>query len=151
MQQFGLKAVLIRLCVRMHHGRDDQDETQAIGMLVSHYDKGEGVPQDSSMARQLWMKAVRKYYNYKEQGVEKDDKEELHHLEEAAMLGDAAARCELGRYEGNKGYWDRAKKHYQRLLAVKVAWKRSKRERRRELLATKSTRKCCVFTGSHSI
>ncbi len=41
LQQFVLKAVLIRLCVRMHHVRDDQDEIQAIGMLASHYDNGE--------------------------------------------------------------------------------------------------------------
>lgn len=44
----------------------------------------------------------------------------------------------MGRYEGNRGNWDR----YQRLLAVKIAWKRSKRERRRELLGLGGSDAC---------
>eukprot|EP00984_Skeletonema_dohrnii_P027156 scaffold16617_cov136-Skeletonema_dohrnii-CCMP3373.AAC.1 len=96
-------------------------------MLASSYDTGEsGLTQDSKMAHQLWKEAVElggskdAHYNlsqsyskyHRERGVEKDDKKELYHLEEAAMLGDAAARCELGTYEGDRGNWDRAKKHW---------------------------------------
>ena len=49
---------------------------------------------------------------HKQRGVEKDDKKKLYHLEEAAMLGDAASRCDLGMYEGDRGNWDQAKRHW---------------------------------------
>eukprot|EP00984_Skeletonema_dohrnii_P027157 scaffold16617_cov136-Skeletonema_dohrnii-CCMP3373.AAC.2 len=120
---------ICRLFERIHHSCNDQDKIRALDMLASSYDTGAGgigVRQDSKMAHQLWMEAVElggskeAHYNlsqsyskyHKERGVEKDDKKELYHLEEAAMLGDAAARCELGCYEGDRGNWDRAKKHW---------------------------------------
>ncbi|KAK1746791.1 hypothetical protein QTG54_002135, partial [Skeletonema marinoi] len=131
LQQFNsnAKGILKRLLHRIHHSSDDQDKIQALSMLASSYDTGAGgigVRRDSKKAHQLWMEAVElggskdAHYNlsqsyskyYKERGVEKDDKKELYHLEEAAMLGDAAARCELGKYEGERGNWDRAKKHW---------------------------------------
>jgi len=122
---------ICRLFDRILHSHDDQDKIRALGMLASSFDTGAGgigigVRQDSKMAHQLWMEAVElggskdAHYNlsqsyseyHKERGVEKDDKKELYHLEEAAMLGDAAARCELGKYEAARGNWDRAKKHW---------------------------------------
>eukprot|EP00984_Skeletonema_dohrnii_P029909 scaffold20880_cov106-Skeletonema_dohrnii-CCMP3373.AAC.2 len=131
LQQFNsnAKGILKRLLHRIHHSRNDQDKIRALDMLASSYDTGAGgigVRRDSKKAHQLWMEAVElggskdAHYNlsqsyskyYKERGVEKDDKKELYHLEEAAMLGDAAARCELGKYEAARGNWDRAKKHW---------------------------------------
>jgi len=50
------------------------------------------------------------YYN--ERGVEKDEKRAIFHLETAAIMGDAASRCELGRYEQTMGNWEYAKKHW---------------------------------------
>lgn len=122
----SFERVLGRLLHRMDHSCDDQEKIQAMCMLASHCDIGEGVTQNSAMAHELWMKAVElggskdAHYNlsmsystyYEERGVEKDDKKQLYHLEEAAMLGDAAARCQLGNYEAERGHWDQAKKHW---------------------------------------
>ena len=116
-----------RLKERIENSSDDQDKIQALSFLASSYDiGGRGVPQDSKKAHQLWIRAAKlggskdsHYYlaqsysrYYEERGVEKDAKKELYHLEEAAMLGDAAARCELGLYEATRGNWDKAKKHW---------------------------------------
>jgi TPR repeat protein len=43
-------------------------------------------------------------------GVEKDEKKELHHLEEAAIAGHPVARHNLGCYEGMNGRMERAVK-----------------------------------------
>ena len=43
--------------------------------------------------------------------VEKDEKKELYHLEEAAIAGHPRARYNLACYEGKKGNEDRARKH----------------------------------------
>ena len=48
----------------------------------------------------------------KGQGVEKDEKKELHHLEEAAIAGHPVARHNLGCYEGMNGRMERAVKHF---------------------------------------
>ena len=45
-------------------------------------------------------------------GVKKDMKRELYHLEEAAIGGHHIARHRLGCYEGNAGRYERAIKHY---------------------------------------
>jgi TPR repeat protein len=47
----------------------------------------------------------------KGQGVEKDEKKELHHLEEAAIAGHPDARYNLACYEGGNGRIERAVKH----------------------------------------
>lgn len=110
----------------MDNSCDNQEKIQAMCMLATHFDTGGMVTQNSAMAHELWMNAVElggskdAHYNlsmsystyYKERGVEKDDKKELYHLEEAALLGDAAARCQLGNYEADRGNWDGAKKHW---------------------------------------
>ena len=51
-------------------------------------------------------------------GVEKDEKKELHHLEQAAIGGHPQARHNLGSFEGIKGRLDRAVKHY--IIAAKL-------------------------------
>jgi tetratricopeptide (TPR) repeat protein len=45
-------------------------------------------------------------------GVEKNEKKEVYHLEEAAIGGDPEARYNLGCHEGNRGRVDRAVKHF---------------------------------------
>jgi hypothetical protein len=46
------------------------------------------------------------------EGVEKDLKKEIHHLEEAAIGGHPVARTRLGVYEGMSGNTERAMKHF---------------------------------------
>eukprot|EP00986_Skeletonema_menzelii_P015044 scaffold10944_cov132-Skeletonema_menzelii.AAC.2 len=55
---------------------------------------------------------------YDGQGVEKDEKKELHHLEEAAIGGSPHARHNLGCLEGRLGRMDRAAKHW--IIAAKL-------------------------------
>ena len=45
-------------------------------------------------------------------GVEKDEKKEIYHLEEAAIAGHPDARCNLGCYEMRSERYDRAVKHW---------------------------------------
>eukprot|EP00984_Skeletonema_dohrnii_P002813 scaffold963_cov103-Skeletonema_dohrnii-CCMP3373.AAC.3 len=52
------------------------------------------------------------------EGVEKDDKKQLHHLEVAAIGGDVSARNNLGLFEEKTGRTDRAVKHY--IIAAKL-------------------------------
>ena len=51
-------------------------------------------------------------------GVEKDEKKELHHLEEAAIAGHPVARHNLGCYEWKNERFDRAVKHF--IIAAKL-------------------------------
>ena len=51
-------------------------------------------------------------YRFGRGGVEKDEKKELYHLEEAAIGGDADARHNLGCVENDRGRLDRAMKHW---------------------------------------
>ncbi len=46
------------------------------------------------------------------EGAEKDEKKELHHLEEAAIGGHPDARYNLGNHEGKSGRYERAAKHF---------------------------------------
>ena len=57
------------------------------------------------------------------QGVEKDEKRELHHLTEAAIGGDPMARHNLGCLERRKGRVDRAVQHF--IIAAKLGDDRS--------------------------
>ena len=54
---------------------------------------------------------------YKGEGVEKDEKKEVYHLEEAAIGGHPEARYNLGVNEWNSGRYDRAVKHW--IIAAK--------------------------------
>ena len=49
---------------------------------------------------------------YKGQGVEKDKKKEIYHLEQAAIGGHPNARFDLGCEEAHNGRFDRARKHF---------------------------------------
>eukprot|EP00986_Skeletonema_menzelii_P014262 scaffold9220_cov88-Skeletonema_menzelii.AAC.3 len=57
------------------------------------------------------------------QGVEKDEQKELHHLTEAAIGGHPLARHNLGCFEGQRGHYDRAVKHF--IIAAKLGNDRS--------------------------
>ncbi len=56
----------------------------------------------------------------KGEGVEKDEKKRLYHLEESAIGGHPSARYNLGLYEGRNGRLDRAVKHY--IIAAKLGY-----------------------------
>eukprot|EP00986_Skeletonema_menzelii_P013710 scaffold8175_cov77-Skeletonema_menzelii.AAC.2 len=56
------------------------------------------------------------YYNG--EGVEKDEQKELHHAEQAAIGGHPRARYNLGCFEGRRGHYDRAVKHF--IIASKL-------------------------------
>ena len=45
-------------------------------------------------------------------GVEKDERKQFYHLEQAAIAGHPTARYNLGIEEGRKGNFDRARKHF---------------------------------------
>ena len=54
----------------------------------------------------------------KGEGVEKDEKKEMYHLEEAAIGGHPKARHNLGAIEWNNGNGERAAKHF--IIAAKL-------------------------------
>ena len=56
-------------------------------------------------------------------GVEKDEKKELHHLEEAAIAGHLDARHYLGNKEVGRSRMDRAAKHF--IIAAKLGYEKS--------------------------
>jgi tetratricopeptide (TPR) repeat protein len=82
---------------------------------------------DYEKAFEYWTRAATlghmvAHYNlsgmYREgQGVEKDLKKQLHHLEEAAIGGHPNARHHLGFIEGGNKRYDRARKHF--IIAAK--------------------------------
>jgi hypothetical protein len=53
-------------------------------------------------------------------GVEKNEKEELYHMEKAAIGGHPVARYNLGCYEGRTGRIDRMMKHF--IIAAKLGY-----------------------------
>ena len=57
---------------------------------------------------------------YKGDGVEKDKKKEIYHLEEAAIGGHPHARCNLGFEEYNAGKIERAMRHF--IIAAKLGY-----------------------------
>jgi TPR repeat protein len=59
----------------------------------------------------------------KEQGVEKDEKKEIYHLEEASIGGHPKARYNLGCHEEDSGQINRAMKHY--IIAAKLGLDRA--------------------------
>jgi hypothetical protein len=83
---------------------------------------------DYEGALQYWTKAAElgnavAHYNLslmyqKGEGVERDLKKKVYHLEEAAIGGYPDARCNLGAYEATKGRFDRAMKHF--IIAAKL-------------------------------
>ena len=89
-----------------------------------------GSEGDYEKAFEYWTKAAAlgdmdAHYNlsvmYREGGeVEKNEEKEVYHLEEAAIGGHPEARRNLGAYEGNRGRYERAYKHY--IIAAKQGY-----------------------------
>ena len=83
---------------------------------------------DKTAALEYWTKAatlgnIQAHYElsimYRDgEGVDKDEKKELHHSEQAAIAGHPDARYALGRMEWNIGRVDRAAKHW--IIAAKL-------------------------------
>ena len=86
------------------------------------------VEGDHERVIQYWTKAAKLGYIdahfrlsflYRDgEGVEKDLKKQLYHLEEAAIGGHPKARYNLGNHEGRNGRHERAMKHY--IIAAKL-------------------------------
>ncbi len=57
---------------------------------------------------------------HKGEGVEKNEKKEVHHLEEAAICGHPSARFNLANHEGRKGNTQKAVKHF--IIAAKLGY-----------------------------
>ena len=87
--------------------------------LLGKRDRGNG---NYESAFKYWTKAAAlgdadAHYNLscmymKGEGVEKDEKKEVYHAEEAAIRGHLIARHNLGSYDGMNGKYDRASKHF---------------------------------------
>ncbi|KAL7528794.1 hypothetical protein ACHAXR_002640 [Thalassiosira sp. AJA248-18] len=102
--------------------RIEVDDVNAMLTLGHYYYNGDGVPQDSNTALELWHQAAKlgctkSHSNVGSayaQGeiVKKDVKKAKYHLELGAMGGDAAARYNLGVFEVNAGNMNRAMKHF---------------------------------------
>ena len=89
---------------------------------------------DLSGAFEFWTKAVElgdinahyelaKLYHFG-QGVQKDAKKQMHHLEQAAIGGDPVARHNLGSQAMRSGRYERAVKHY--IIATKMGFDESR-------------------------
>jgi hypothetical protein len=85
---------------------------------------------DNKGAVEYWTKAaelgdIESHFNlsvmYREgTGVEKDEKKEVYHLEEATIGGHPSARFNLGLHEMNNGRFDRGIKHW--IIAAKLGY-----------------------------
>ena len=85
-----------------------------MGMILSREGKYEKAFEYSSKAAELGhanAHYVLSEMYWKGQGVEKDEKKEVYHLEEAAIMGHNEARFNLGAYETRRGRVERAVKH----------------------------------------
>ncbi|KAL7536862.1 hypothetical protein ACHAXR_009372 [Thalassiosira sp. AJA248-18] len=102
--------------------RIEAGDANAMDILGCRYSTGDGVPQDSNKALELWNQASKLgcarshrelgdiYFNG--EGVEMDFEKTNYHWELAAIGGNVAARCDLGKFEGNRGNINRAMKHF---------------------------------------
>ncbi|KAL7524833.1 hypothetical protein ACHAXR_000735, partial [Thalassiosira sp. AJA248-18] len=107
--------------------RVEAGDVSAMDVLGFRYDKGDGVPQDSNKALELWNQAAKlgsadshgylghAYFNgevVEEDKKKADEKKGKYHWERAAMGGDVSARHCLGEFELHEGNKKRAMKHF---------------------------------------
>ena len=90
-----------------------------------HFEKGDYDGAFKNFTNAAELGNVDAHYNLsimymKGQGVEKDEKKEIYHLEEAAIAGHPMARHYLGCHEGRNGRIDRAVKHW--IIAANLGW-----------------------------
>jgi len=105
--------------------RIEVNDAFAMSQMGKHYYNNEG---DYKSAVKYWTKAaelgdMEAHNNLsvmyrKGVVVEKDEKKELHHLEQAAIGGDVDARQNLAKVEWENGRWERALKHW--IIAVNL-------------------------------
>ena len=92
-------------------------------MGKERYDEGDFDGAFEYLSKAAGLGDVQSHYNlsimYQNgKGVEKNEKKELHHMEEAAIGGHPGARHNLGCVEGNNGRQERAAKHW--IIAAKL-------------------------------
>ncbi|KAL7533027.1 hypothetical protein ACHAXR_004996 [Thalassiosira sp. AJA248-18] len=113
----AVDAIIERLNKRVEVG-----DVNAMCNLGSQYFRGDGVPQDSNKALELWHRAAKLGCGQAHSGigviyfngevVEKDVKKATYHLEQGAMRGHVAARYNIGIIEMNAPNMNRAMKHF---------------------------------------
>ncbi|KAL7526008.1 hypothetical protein ACHAXR_001267, partial [Thalassiosira sp. AJA248-18] len=91
----------------------------AMYSLGCHYGRlGNGVPQDSNKALELWHRAAKLGCVFSHSKIantyadEKDTEKAKYHWELAAMGGHVSSRYNLGLFESNAGNMNRAMKHF---------------------------------------
>jgi tetratricopeptide (TPR) repeat protein len=99
------------------------DPVAICDMGKEHYDEGDYEAAFEYLSKAAELGDVEAHFNlsfmYEEgTGVEKDEKKQVHHLEEAAIGGHPGARHNLGCVEGNNGRQERAAKHW--IIAAKL-------------------------------
>ncbi len=104
------------------------DPAALFSMSSKHYKEG-----DYGAAFEYWTKAAalgdaNAHHNlsvmyYNGEGVEKDEKNQVYHLEEAAIAGHPRARHCLGVVEESNGHIERAVKHY--IIAANLGFEMS--------------------------
>ncbi|KAL7538733.1 hypothetical protein ACHAXR_010423 [Thalassiosira sp. AJA248-18] len=102
--------------------RVEAGDANAMHNLGHQYFEGDGVPQDSNKALELWRRAAKlgraaSHNNLATcyaQGevVEKDENKAKYHWERAAMRGSVTARYNLGVFEAQASNTYRAMKHF---------------------------------------
>ena len=103
--------------------RGEANDVNSMTRLGCFYADGSfGLRQDWNKAFELWTRAAElgsseAHYRigasyFDGEGVEKDMKKSIHHLELAAMIGHESARFDLGYMEYNSGNMERAIKHW---------------------------------------
>ena len=121
--------LLNRYKIRMEAG-----DTEAINNLGVFYREGvRGFPQDHTKALEHWHRAAElghagAYlnigYSYMYgKGVKVDEKKGQHYYEQAAMRGNAIARCNIGVHEQKAGNMDRALRHW--MIAIRDGYAKS--------------------------
>ena len=98
--------------------RVEANDPSALGYIgLKHFHRGEYDAAFEYLTKAAELGDAGAHYNLshmydKGQGVEKDEKKEVYHLEEAAIAGHPDARHNLGFYEWRNGRIDRALKHF---------------------------------------
>jgi tetratricopeptide (TPR) repeat protein len=99
------------------------DPIALFNMGVTCFDEGDFVGAFDYFTKAAALGDAMAHFNlsimyHKGEGVERDEKKKVHHLEEAAIGGHPDARYNLGAHEGRSGRYDRAVKHF--IIAAKL-------------------------------
>jgi tetratricopeptide (TPR) repeat protein len=102
---------------RMKRIKENNDPVAIRNMAMMRLNEGDNASALEYLTKAAGLGDVNAHYNlsimyYKGDGVEKDMKKHIYHLEEAAIGGHPEARYNLGILEANIGRHEGAKKHY---------------------------------------